>query len=76
MRILTIMFFCRKWSKVLRKKFVIQIFFVSLQSQIREVYSVNLLSLSHLGVLEDIFKVIQQCYNQRKPNLEGSRKTA
>ena len=52
---LTIKFFCRKYSKFLHKKFVIRIFFVPLQSQIRRVYSVKLLTLNGLGVLEKYF---------------------
>ena len=54
-RTLTIKFFCRKYSKFLHKKFVIRIFFVPLQSQIRRVYSVKLLTLNGLGVLEKYF---------------------
>ena len=54
-RTLTIRFFCRKYSKFLHKKFVIRIFFVPLQSQIRRVYSVKLLTLNGLGVLEKYF---------------------
>lgn len=38
--------------------------------------SPNQLMLKDLGNLGKIIKVIQQCYNQRKQSLEGSRKTA
>lgn len=56
--------------------FVFQYFFTNFAIPKLRRSSPNQLMLKDLGNLGKNFKVIQQCYNQRKQSLEGNRKTA